>query len=209
MSRWLLDTFCGPGGAAAGYAAAGWNVVGVDTRWQPRYPFPFVLADALEFDFAGFDAVHASPPCADHSKSRTLHAEHGTGWMLGAMRERLQSAGVPWVIENVPGAPMRPDYVLCGCMFGLGVRRERWFETSWRGFDLNPAHDHRCEAVTLYGHGGQGSTRRAEYVPLVQARAAMGVEAPMSARELVQAVPPAYTRHLGELLLSEVLGAAA
>jgi DNA (cytosine-5)-methyltransferase 1 len=128
--------------------------------------------------------------------------------MLPATRERLLRAGVPWVLENVPRAPMRPDYVLCGCMFGLGVRRERWFETSWRGFDLIPSHDHTCEAVTLYGHGGQGSTRRAQYVPLPRARAAMGVETPMTARELVQAVPPAYTAYLGELL-GEVLADAA
>ena len=112
----MLDLFCGPGGAAAGYALAGWQVLGVDIVPQPRYPFPFLLADALTVETAGFDAIHASPPCADHSKSRTLHAEHGTGWMLGATRERLQRSGVPWVIENVPGAPMRPDYVLCGCI---------------------------------------------------------------------------------------------
>jgi DNA (cytosine-5)-methyltransferase 1 len=208
LHRWLLDLYCGPGGAALGYARAGWSVVGVDIKWQPRYPFPLVLADALSFDFSGFDAVHASPPCGDHSKSRSLHAAHGTGWMLGATRERLQRSGVPWVIENVHGAPMRPDYELCGCMFGLGVRRVRWFETSWRGFELNPAHDHRCEAVTLYGHGGQGSTRRAEYVPLDKARAAMGVETEMSARELVQAIPPAYTSYLGGLM-AEVLADAA
>ena len=136
----LLDLFCGAGGAAMGYHRAGFDVTGVDTKPQPHYPFTFVQADAMTFPLDGFDAIHASPPCQDHMKTPTHNqAAHGTGWMLAATRERLAASGAPWVIENVPGAPLRPDYELCGCMFPeLRTRSKRWFETSWRAFGLVP-----------------------------------------------------------------------
>ena len=138
----LLDLFCGAGGAAMGYHRAGFDVVGVDINPQPNYPFEFVQADAMEFlknrgrgwwSMKRFDAIHASPPCQDHMRGGQ-HPPHGTGWMLNACRRMLTDHGIPWVIENVPGAPMRADYRLCGCQFGLRLRRERWFETSWQGF---------------------------------------------------------------------------
>ena len=150
--------------------AAGWNASGVDTRCS-RATCSRNRCSPTRSNWIrrASDAVHASPPCADHSNRRTLHAEHGTGWMLGAMRELAERRGAVGDRERA-AAPMRPDYVLCGCMSALacaasGGPRPR------RGFDLNPAHDHRCDAVTLYAHGA--STRRAEYVPLVHARAAM------------------------------------
>ena len=112
-----------------GYDRAGFDVVGVDIKLQRRFPFEFVQADALTFPLEGFDAIHASPPCQAHSVTQNFtKASHGTGWMLAATRERLRAAGVPWVIENVPGAPMRADFKLCGCMFDLPrLKRERWF----------------------------------------------------------------------------------
>src|SRR5262245_2184895 len=125
----LLDLFCGAGGAAMGYHRAGFDtIVGVDIKPQPRYPFTFVLGDALEYVKAHgheYDAIHASPPCQDHVRSPGPAPKHGTGWQLAATRDALLGT---WVIENVPGAPMRPDYKLCGCMFGLRrLKRERWF----------------------------------------------------------------------------------
>ena len=99
----LLDLFCCAGGAAMGYHQAGFDVVGVDIKPQPRYPFEFHQADAMTYPLDGFDAVHASPPCQDHSATKHLHGRaHGTAWMLDGTRERLLAQSTPWVIENVP-----------------------------------------------------------------------------------------------------------
>lgn len=196
----LLDLFCGAGGASVGYHRAGFDVVGVDIEPQKNYPFEFVQADATTFPLDGFDAVHASPPCQDHMQ--TPHRMHGTGWMLPATRGRLLAQSAPWVIENVPGAKMRADYRLCGCMFGLKLRRERWFETSWRGFELNLGHDHSEPAVSVVGHGTPTWVRqKLGYNPTIaQYRAAMGIDW-MNRSELSQAIPPAYTEHVGRALL--------
>jgi DNA (cytosine-5)-methyltransferase 1 len=195
----LLDLYCGAGGAAEGYRRAGFDVTGVDIKPQPRYPFTFICTDATTISLAGYDAYHASPPCQDHI-ARKAARPHGTGWMLAATRQRLTATGRPWVIENVPGAPMRADYTLCGCMFGLDVRRERWFETSWHGFTLRPPCDHHRPAVSVYGHGGKRSHMRGgdpgAYVDLDETRKAMGITW-MTTSELSQAIPPDYTHLIG------------
>ena len=221
----LLDVCCCAGGATKGYQQAGFYVVGVDINPQPRYcGDEFHQADALSIlrgmrnydQFNGeawrrgrYAAIHASPPCQDHSKARMATGRiHGTGWMLAAFRELLDEIGLPWVIENVPGAPMRPDYKLCGCMFGLpGLRRERWFETSWRGFDLRAPCHHIGEAVTVAGHGAQGR-QYARGIRHTQADriAAMGIDW-MNRDELAQAIPPAYTEHVGAQLLDHLAAA--
>ena len=211
----LLDLFCGAGGAAMGYHRAGFDVTGVDNRPQPRYPFEFWRNDALDvLDNIikaplshSFDAIHASPPCQDHT--RTPGPVHGTGWLLGAIRDLLSSIGRPWVIENVPGAPMRADYLLCGCMFGLAVRRERWFETSWRGFALSMSHDHRLPAHSVVGNGTPSGVLARGIVQTAEScRAAMGIEW-MSRGELSQAVPPAYTEYIGHQLVEALALARA
>lgn len=209
----LLDLFCGAGGAATGYHRAGFDVVGVDIAPQPRYPFEFHQADALEFlaEHGGeYDAIHASPPCQDHSSLVSLTGAHGTGWLLPATRDALGSTGRPWVIENVPGAPMRADYKLCGCMFGLpGLRRERWFETSWQGYQLRSSCYHVDRTITVAGHPGGRSTRDGEsgFGSTAEWRAAMDIDW-MSARELAQAIPPAYSEYIGAALLDAVRAAA-
>lgn len=148
----LLDLYCGAGGASVGYHRAGFDVVGVDHRPQPRYPFEFYQADALILmddlldgwptsGFASgymldeFAAIHASPPCQDHSPLRSVAGEHGTGWMLEATRARLRESGLPYVIENVEAAAMPGSLVLCGTEFGLAsgdrwLRRHRRFESN-------------------------------------------------------------------------------
>jgi DNA (cytosine-5)-methyltransferase 1 len=202
----LLDLFCGAGGAAMGYHRAGFDVTGVDIDPQPRYPFTFIQADALTYPLDGFDAIHASPPCQDHSMTRNWNGgreTHGTGWMLAAIRERLEGSGVPWVIENVPGAPMRADYELCGCMFGLArIRRERWFETSWQGFDLRPGCCHAEPAIPICGRGVTSYYRRRHGpVHIAERRAAMGIDWNVTREGLAQAIPPAYTEYIGRQLL--------
>jgi DNA (cytosine-5)-methyltransferase 1 len=201
----LLDVFCGAGGAAEGYRRGGFDeIVGVDLTVQKHYPFQFVRADALavldSWDLDSFDLIHASPPCQDHSTLRHVHEkEHGTGWLLAATRELLSHTGTPWIIENVPGAPMRADYKLCGCMFGLPrLRRQRWFETSWHGFDLRAPCYHVGKAITVAGHGAQGSYEYDEwgFAPTQEERReAMGIYW-MNRGELAQAIPPVFTEYL-------------
>lgn len=224
----LLDLFCGAGGAAVGYHRAGFDVIGVDIEPQPHFPFEFHQADAVSIlrgmdnwpNFNGelwrpstYAAIHASPPCQDHTKLY-VPEKHGTGWMLAAAREHLESIGLPWVIENVPGAPMRVDVELCGCMFGLGsgernLYRPRWFETSWRAFSLRPPCHHKGRAITVAGHGAQGSWEYEGGAPTQDDRKrAMGIDW-MNRNELGQAIPPAFTEHVGGLLMDVVAARAA
>jgi DNA (cytosine-5)-methyltransferase 1 len=211
----LLDLYCCAGGAGTGYHRAGFDVTGVDINPQPNYPFTFHQGDALTY-LAGhwheYDAIHASPPCQDHSITRHHHKRpHGTGDLLAATRRGLIALPVPWVIENVPGAPMRADYRLCGCMFGLpGLRRDRWFETSWRGFDLRPPCYHADPTITVAGHPGGTSTRDGTngFGTVAAWREAMGIDW-MTARELAQAIPPAYAQHIGEQLLAHLAAGTA
>lgn len=211
----LLDLFCGAGGAAVGYHRAGFDVVGVDNRPQPRYPFPMIVGDALliwqasfERRFGKFDAIHASPPCQDHMRSpQPGKQEHGTGWLLGATREMLQAIGLPWVIENVPGAPMRANFKLCGCLFGLpNLRRERWFETSPQLYDLRPPCHHADHAMSVTGTG-YGTRLEREHFGRWPNRQdwerCMGIDW-MKPEEIVLAIPPAYTEYIGRQLLSVI-----
>jgi DNA (cytosine-5)-methyltransferase 1 len=139
MKPRILDLFCGAGGASAGYARAGFDVVGVDLNPQPRYPFEFHQADALTFPLDGFDAIHASPPCQAYSTMRRgLWKDREHPDLIAPIRDRLIGADVPYVIENVEGARrlLVNPVLLCGTMFGLGtkegnqLRRHRYFECS-------------------------------------------------------------------------------
>jgi len=189
-----------------GYHRAGFDVVGVDMNPQLDYPFEFVQADAIDvivddIVLAGFDAIHASPPCQDHMRGG-LARFHGTGWLLAETRRRLIASDLPWVLENVPGAEMRPDYQLCGSQFSLPIRRHRWFETSWQGFSLMPPCDHSGPIVGVYGHphGDAGAWPGMLPGTLESWSAAMGIDW-MTADELGQAIPPAYTEFIGCQLL--------
>lgn len=205
MKPRLLDLFCGGGGAGMGYHRAGFDVVGVDLTPHPGYPFEFHQADAMTFPLDGFDAIHASPPCKAHTKTGwayhfDYHADHDD--LLTPTRDRLKEHGTPWVIENVPGAPMRVDLQLCGSMFGLGVRRHRWFEA---GFPLSPwvtACNHSERVVSPHGNPNRFKGTAKQWAD------AMGIDW-MTTAELAQAIPPAYTEHIGRQLVHhlEVLAA--
>lgn len=221
--RRILDLFCGVGGCSVGYARAGFEVVGVDIVRQPEYPYPFHARDALAFldelNPAEYDAIHASPPCKAHTVARrvseaaahpTLFAPHLS--LIEPVRERLQRIGLPYIIENVPGAPLCDPVVYCGSSFGLGVRRHRLFEAS---FELIPpacAHHLQPHPVGVYGNGGAW-TRTAPggggvKVAGADAARAMGMDWTTHQPSLAQAIPPAYTEHIGRQLAAH-LGVSA
>jgi DNA (cytosine-5)-methyltransferase 1 len=207
----LLDLFCGAGGAAAGYHRAGFDVVGIDIAPQPNYPFQFIQLDALTVpvsfveDF--FAAVHASPPCQAYSIASQNEWAVGREYpdLLAATRTLLEQTGLPWVIENVPGAPMRPDIKLCGCQVGLELRRERWFETSWHASVPERPHHHPHPVPSVAGHGTPSWVRaQLGYSPTVaDYRASMGIDW-MNRDELGEAIPPTYTELVGRLLMQVV-----
>jgi DNA (cytosine-5)-methyltransferase 1 len=191
-----------------GYHRAGFDVTGVDIKPQPRYPFAFVQGDALEYVRAHgheYDAIHASPPCQAYSMAARARRNAGHEYpdLLASTRGLLEQSGPPWVIENVPGAPMRADYRLCGCRFGLDLRRERWFETSWQGFALMPPCFHPYPVVSVVGHGTPTWVReKLGYNPTIaDYKKAMGIDW-MNRDQLSQAIPPAYTEFLGTQLIN-------
>lgn len=213
----LLDLFCCAGGAAMGYYRAGFDVVGVDIDPQPNYPFEFHQGDALDFvaeHWRDFDAIHASPPCQGYT---ALAAVHGNDWpkLIPETRRLLNATGLPWVIENVQGAPVRRDLTLCGEMFGLGVIRHRYFELG-RWTTTPPAHKPHRGRVRGWRHGtyydgpylavhgdGGGKGTVAEW------QQAMGIDWTDVRREIAEAIPPAYTEHIGHQLLTHLTEAAA
>jgi DNA (cytosine-5)-methyltransferase 1 len=207
----LLDLFCGAGGCSVGYHRAGFDVTGVDIEPQKHYPFEFHQADATTYPLDGYDAYAGSPPCQDHMQ--TPHRKHGTGWMLAHTRRRFQAQEAPWVIENVPGAEMRADFRLCGCMFGLSLPglergqlvRERWFETSWQGFEMRSPCCHDGPAISVVGHGTPTWVRSklGRNPTIAEYRALMGIDW-MNRDELSQAIPPAYTEYIGAALLEHM-----
>jgi DNA (cytosine-5)-methyltransferase 1 len=210
----LLDLFCGAGGAAMGYHRAGFDVVGVDIKPQPHYPFEFHQADAMTFPLNGFDAYHGSPPCQSYSVTASLHAAEYPK-LIEPLRERLRMTGLPYVIENVQGAPLRNWVRLCGSSFGLGVRRHRLFETSWLiMWPPTCAHYLQPEPIDVTGTGGPASRPAGQRGGihrkprnLAHAREVMGIDW-MTRPELSEAIPPAYSEYVGLQLLAALEAAA-
>ncbi|QEU86006.1 DNA cytosine methyltransferase [Streptomyces viridosporus] len=226
----LLDLFCCAGGAAVGYARAGFAVDGCDIADRPNYPFPRHRGDALAHlahlietgEIRRYAFVHASPPC-QHGCALTVGTNASQGWgrthvdLVAPTRELLDASGLPYVIEQPNGrAQIRKDLTLCGEMFGLGVIRHRNFELG--GWTIErPAHVPHRGRVRGYRHGrfydgpyvaayGNGGGKPS--VPELQA--AMGIDWTDVREELTEAIPPAYTEHIGAAFLATVaLGVAA
>lgn len=208
----LLDLFCCAGGAGMGYHRAGFDVVGVDIAPQPNYPFEFHRGDALEYlaeHGHEFDVIHASPPCQQF----TAYGRSDTkGWrdnylnFLPQTQEALGQFDVPWVIENVPGAPLRAPVQLCGSSFHLDVRRHRLFESNV-ALEVPPC-DHSRQTPRFAPASNRKNLRSTVEVgvwriPLEVQQQAMGIDW-TTLRELSESIPPAYTEHIGRQLL-EVL----
>jgi DNA (cytosine-5)-methyltransferase 1 len=228
----LLDLFCGEGGAAAGYARAGFNIVGIDTdrAHLRRYPFDRWCDDALTYvaDYGKFfDAIHASPPCQAYTRG---NAGKVTGWprLIEPVRELLQATGKPYVIENVADArtELRDPVMLCGCMFDLKttdtdgetihLQRARLFETNFPLTAPRPC-DHSDHEWVAGAYGGARRdkheakyVRKGGYVPKDKAvvQALLGIEHPMTWNGLFESIPPAYSHHIGQALMAHLMVAA-
>lgn len=215
-----------------GYHRAGWDVVGVDIRPQRKFPFRFIEGDALQVAAemgSEFDAIHASPPCQRYSRAtaargdRLLHPD-----LVAPTRDLLRRLRLPYVMENVQGAPLESPLTLCGTTFGLEaydprsgltcyLRRHRLFESSVLLFGPGPCRcvEYRArEGYVCGGVYGGGShdrerahkIRRGGYTPGPDVgRALMGIEW-MGWKALTQSIPPAYTEFLGRQLLEAIRG---
>lgn len=216
MTR-LVDLFCGAGGATRGYRQAGFHVTGVDLEPQPRYcGDAFYRGDALAFllEFGHeFDVIHASPPC----QRFTAYKRRGGGVgddhlnLISETRQLVRALRVPYVIENVPGAPLVDPVQMCGSSFGLNVRRHRLFEANWPL--TAPPCDHGWQTPRFAPATNRTNLRRTVEVgvyriPLAVQQAAMGIDW-MRLPELSQAIPPAYTQHIGEHLAAHLQQKAA
>lgn len=208
----ILVAGCKAGGDSMGYHRAGFDVTGVDIEPQKNYPFTFIQADVFDLDPAAvradYDAVAASPICQRYSRATSIQAQAGYPDSIPPMREWLTATGLPWIMENVPGAPLRPDYELCGCMFGLAadgweVQRERWFETSWHGFDLRQTCYHVDPIITVSGKAARVPNPDGTWPGHKTRSRAMGIDW-MTSRELSQALPPIYGEYMAGQLLNEL-----
>jgi DNA (cytosine-5)-methyltransferase 1 len=222
----LLDLFCGAGGCTKGYQEAGFYVVGIDIEPQPNYcGDEFLQAGALDVlrwlvgDWhepaiagwlrlaGGFDVIHASPPCQAYTSMSRLGKTAGDNApeLIEPIRELLIATGLPYVIENVEGAPLLDPQRLCGSSFGLSVRRHRLFETNFSMMAPPCAHGSFPETIAVYGdhpqEPGNRSPRRAR--TLEEGQIAMGIDW-MPWKELTQAIPPAMTAHIGSYLLCHI-----
>jgi len=183
-----------------GYHRAGFEVTGVDIVARPRYPFTFIQADALEYlEQHGheYDVIHASPPCQAYSITKSLHGNDHPE-LVEPVRAKLKQLGKPYIIENVPGAPLKHPIVLRGNMFGLRVIRDRLFEIS-PFFFLSP----EVQQVSGTTNSHRGMSTGGEYITVAghnflvkEAGEAMGIDW-MSQKGLSQAIPPAYTEWIG------------
>lgn len=210
----LLDLCCGAGGVASGYYRAGFEVIGVDIKPQPNYPFEFVHRDALdvlnEWTLAhDFDAIHASFPC--QSKTAYRRKGHGVGDgylnLVPEGRRRILKTGLPYVIENVPGArgELIDPVMLCGAMFpALRTYRHRYFETNWPlTVPLHPQHVAPQVKMGRAPKPGEWVQAVGNFSGAAEAREAMGIDW-MNRDGLRECIPPAYTEWIGQQLMAEI-----
>jgi DNA (cytosine-5)-methyltransferase 1 len=209
----MLDLFCGAGGATRGYQLAGFHVTGIDIKAQPRYcGDDFIQTDAMNgalLSLKSFDAIHASPPCQRYTALRGREDLSGYPDYIAGLRELLDLSGLPYVIENVEGSPLRPAMVLCGASFGLRVYRHRWFEVS-PGISVEPAlHQVHAMRVNRRGENRKEHWANGGFMTVTGdvgsyvGPEGMGIDW-MTGDELREAIPPAYTEFVGIQLLAAI-----
>lgn len=217
----ILDLFCGGGGCSVGYFKAGLEVEGVDINCNHSryYPYKFYCEDALEFiydNINNYDVIHASPPCQGYSAHVTSkdskHVSYSRGKneprLIDDLREIFEIFEKPYIIENVMGAKdsMHNPIELCGVMFGLPIRRHRLFESNMpirspehpeclgvaKRFAEEKGWDYRDMSVTGKGRGAGIKDRWNEI---------MGIDWNMTQSEIVESIPPAYTKYIGKQIM--------
>lgn len=209
----LLDLYCKAGGASTGYAQAGFDVTGIDIKKQKRYPYTFIQADVLDvlqdLDYLrSFDVIAASPPCQTHSITKHLRVAQGKSTdkidLIPQTRAALIASEKPYVIENVPLAPLIDPVQFCGSSYGLMVRRHRLFESNLVLIGSVCNHKAQGKPVGVYGsmrdeipNGGHTAKT------IEQAREAMGITY-MIWGELVEAIPPVYTYEIGKQIVKQI-----
>lgn len=227
----LLDLFCGAGGAAAGYNAAGFNIIGVDIEPQLNYPYEFIQDDALTvldelvtngcyqmppgqrqnrrcLDVSEISALHGSPPCQGYSRTQRLTKKVHPK-LIEPVRGRFQQLALPYVIENVIGAPLLEPTLLCGQMFELGTYRHRNFETNFPVVPkLHTKHRYVQAKLGRRPEPGQYMEVVGHFAGMQEACEAMQIGW-MKRAELTESIPPAYTAYIGEYLLAKVLSLKA
>jgi len=209
----LLDTYCCQGGASMGYYLAGFEVEGVDLNPQPRYPFAFHQGDAVEFirqHGHEYDVITGSPTCRRWTNAQRIQGNDHPD-LITPTREAMKAVGKPYVIENVEGAAaaMVDPLLLCGAMFGLKTYRHRLFESNLLlGTRMHPRHLAPLAKMGRPVRDGEFMHVVGNFTDAARAREVMGM--PWASRDgLREAIPPAYTRFLGEQVASLLLGLAA
>lgn len=206
----LLDLFCCCGGISKGYHSAGFDeCVGVDIIDNHKYPYDFIHSDVFRLDinfFNQFDLIHASPPCQHYTWSTRKDRNIKFPNLVERTRNLLLKIGKPFTLENVVGAPLRQDLVLCGEMYGLRTLRHRIFEIE--GFNvIQPVHiKHRppmAKDKSYYacvaGHGGDSYSFKIE-----DWQKAMGIDWVSDKNHLTQMIPPAYSNYIGLQFLKPI-----
>lgn len=222
----LLDLFCCEGGAARGYQQAGFHVVGVDMepRFAKRYAGDeFICANVIDFMEQGMpgvspDAIHASPPCQRYSITNAARKKEYPD-LVGSTRDLLQRSGLPYVIENVVGAPLVDPVTLCWSMFReagsvldddgtpLRMERHRLFEASW---DLEApgecCHDRSVQVAGSYGGARRDKweakhVRKGGYVPSAEVQSRLLEIDWMTQHGMHQSIPPMYSEWVGRSMM--------
>ena len=199
-----LDLFCGGGGASLGLKRAGFEVTGVDHIRQREYPYDFWLSDVLTLSphiLRVFDLIWASPPCQQYSKLKFFYRGKIYPELLEKTKTLLIESGRPFVIENVVGAPLRRDLLLCGKMFGLKIYRHRIFEI--HGFKV-PQLEHLKHRHRIGMSGYRDITGR--NFKLSDAQEVMRLRHIRDCYTISQAIPPAYSRYIALKFLESIKG---
>jgi DNA (cytosine-5)-methyltransferase 1 len=223
----LLELFSCASGAGEGYRHAGFDLIGVDIEPQPNYPRPaeFIQADALDVlrdktFVAGFDAIHASPPCQAYSNLNAYNHKTYPD-LIAPVRELILESGLPYVIENVEAAAseLKDPVMLCGPLFGLKVYRHRLFETNWPlAASSEPKHLWLCARngylptperpfMTITGgkHSRAWQNAACDAMDMPWIKVPAGGDTKLGIREVCEAIPPAYTEFIGAALLADKL----